>query len=135
MVWFALGYLFFHWSLDFATVPQVATTVTAMPIFVALVNLWRNNQRITTAKWVTGAAAVLGVALLITDGALNQLVAGTGQNLVGIALALGCALLVGGYTVLARPCIVRYGALRITTLSMAIAGVGLWAVVGLLRGL
>ena len=35
----ALGYLLFHWSLDFATVPQVATIVTTIPIFVGLVNL------------------------------------------------------------------------------------------------
>ena len=28
----ASAYLFFHWSLDYATVPQVATVVTTIPI-------------------------------------------------------------------------------------------------------
>ncbi|MBW2204662.1 MAG: EamA family transporter, partial [Deltaproteobacteria bacterium] len=31
-------YLMFHWSLDYATVPQVATAVTTVPIFVGLLN-------------------------------------------------------------------------------------------------
>ena len=52
-----IGYLLFHWALDFATVPQVATMVTASPIYVALVNLRLNKEPITTAKWVTGIAA------------------------------------------------------------------------------
>lgn len=38
----SIGYLLFHWSLDFATVPQVATMVTTIPIFVGLANLWLN---------------------------------------------------------------------------------------------
>lgn len=131
LIWFALGYLAFHWALDFATVPQVATTVTTMPIFVALVNLWRNAQPITLAKWVTGIAAVAGVALLITDGALHQLT-GAGRSLIGLLLAIACAVLVGGYTVLARPLIGRFGALRITTISIVIGALGLWFLVGLL---
>ncbi len=129
-----IGYLLFHWSLDFATVPQVATTVTAAPIYVALINLWRNREPITTAKWVTGAAAVVGVALLVTDGAIAQL-AGTGRNLVGMVLVIASASLIGGFTVFARPLIARYGALRITTLSMAISGLGLWLLVALVWGI
>ena len=35
----SLAYLFFHWSLDFASVIQVATLVTTIPIFVGLINL------------------------------------------------------------------------------------------------
>lgn len=125
-----VGYLLFHWSLDFATVPQVATTVTAAPIYVALVNLWLNKEPITTAKWVTGIAALVGVALLVTDGALAQL-AGTGRNLLGIMLVICSSFLIGGFAVVARPYIRRYGALRIIALSTAIAGLGLWLLVGL----
>jgi len=68
-----LPYLLFHWSLDFATVPQVATMVTIMPIFVGLVNLRLNKQPISAPKIVTGVAALLGVALLLTDGYLAKL--------------------------------------------------------------
>ena len=38
-----LGYLLFHWSLDFATVPQVATMVTTIPVFVGIANLLQNK--------------------------------------------------------------------------------------------
>lgn len=125
-----LGYLLFHWSLDFATVPQVATMVTTIPIFVGLVNLWLNKQPFSTAKIITGISALLGVALLITDGYLAKL-AGAGQNLIGVLMALGCAAVVAAYTVMVRPIIVKYGALRITAVTMFIGAIGLWLVVGL----
>ena len=35
-------YLFFHWALDYATVIQVATVTTTIPIFVGLAN-WAVN--------------------------------------------------------------------------------------------
>ncbi len=130
---FAVAYLFFHWSLDFATVPQVATTVTTIPIFLALVNQWRTGQRITPVKWITGIAAVVAIAFLITDGALEQL-AGTGDDLIGILMALATALFGGGFMVFAKPYFTKYGAMRMTTLSIAIAAVALWLGVGLLFG-
>jgi drug/metabolite transporter (DMT)-like permease len=125
-----LGYLLFHWSLDYATVPQVATMVTMIPIFVGLVNLWLNKQSFTGAKITSGISAMIGVALLITDGYLAEL-AGAGQNLIGILMSLGCAAVMAGYTVMVRPIIARYGALRITALTMFMGAVGLWIVVGL----
>ncbi len=124
-----IGYLLFHLALDYATVPQVATTVTAAPIYVALVNRWLNKEPITTAKWVTGIAALVAVALLLTDGALTQL-AGGRRNLLGIALVILSAFLIGGFTVIAKPYIGKYGALRVTTLSTALSGIGLWLIVG-----
>ena len=133
LICICIGYLLYHWALDFATVPQVATVVTASPIYVALVNQWRNREPITTAKWVTGAAAMAGVVLLVTDGALAQL-AGSGRNLLGMVLVICSSFLIGGFVVLAKPYIGRYGALPITTLSMAIAGLGLWLLVGVAWG-
>ncbi len=129
-----IGYLIFHLALDYATVPQVATTVTAAPIYVALVNRWLNKEPITKAKWVTGIAALIAVAFLLTDGALTQL-AGGGRNLLGIGLVICSAFLIGGFTVVAKPYIGKYGALRITALSMALSGLGLWLIVGVLWGI
>ena len=135
LVWLSLlgvtiGYLLFHWSLDFASVPQVATVVTTIPIMVGLVNLWLNRQPFTGAKIISGISATLGVALLITDGYLAKL-AGAGQSLVGVLMILGCALVIGAYTVMVRPIIVKYGALRITAITMFMGAVGLWVVVGI----
>ena len=129
----SLAYLLFHWALDYATVTQVATLVSTIPIFVGLSNLVINRQPITGAKWLTGTAAVLGVALLITDGYFDRLL-GTGSSLIGVFMSLGCAALVAAYTVLIKPVVGQYGALRITALSMFIGGIGLWLVVGLFWG-
>jgi len=125
-----LGYLLFHWSLDFATVPQVATVVTTIPIFVGLANLAINKQPFTGAKLISGLCAMVGVALLSTDGYLAKL-AGVGGNLIGIFMVMGCAGVVAAYTVMVRPIIAEYGALRITAITMSIGAVGLWLVVGL----
>jgi drug/metabolite transporter (DMT)-like permease len=126
----SLGYLLFHWSLDFATIPQVATMVTTIPIFVGLVNLWINKQSFSGAKIASGISAMFGVALLITDGYLAKL-AGASGNLIGVLMAMGCAAVVAVYTVMVRPIIGKYGALRITAITMFLGAIGLWIVVGL----
>ena len=135
LIWLSLlgvtaGYLAFHWSLDFASIPQVATTVTTIPIFVALANLLVNRQAITAAKMVSGLCAVTGIALLITDGYLARL-AGSGDNILGIMLAISCACAVATFSVLARPIVAIYGALRIAAITMMLGGIGLWLVVGI----
>jgi len=128
-----IGYLVFHWSLDFASVPQVATVVTTIPIFVAISTLLINGQRISRSKAASGACAVIGIALLITDGYLAKL-AGSAESLLGIFLAMACAAAVGAYSVLIRPIVAEYGALRITAISMVMGAIGLWIVVGLVFG-
>ena len=126
----SLGYLFFHWSLDFATVPQVATMVTTIPIFVGLANLWLNKEPFSWPKITSGVSAMVGVALLITDGYLAKL-AGSGESFIGIFMAIGCAAVVATYSVVIRPIIGRYGALRITAITMFMGAIGLWIVAGL----
>ena len=123
------AYLFFHWALDYATVVQVGTMVTTIPIFVGLANLIINKVSISTAKLVSGVAAIVGVALLLTDGVLSQLT-GDSRSITGILMALACAALGSIYAVLAKPLIVEHGAIRITTISMTIGAIGLWVIVG-----
>ncbi len=133
MLGVTIAYLAFHWSLDFATVPQVATLVTGIPIFVVLFASFVDRTRMTGVKLATGGLALVGVALLVTDGYLAEL-AGARRNLFGMALVLCCAASVAGYVVWIRPLIVEYGALRATALTMSIGGAGLWIVVGLAWG-
>ncbi len=130
MLGVTIGYLLFHWSLDYATVPQVATMVTTIPIFVGLANLWLTKQSFSKTKMITGFCALVGVALLITDGYLAKL-AGSGQSFIGVMMVIGCAAAVAVYTVMIRPVIAEFGALRITAVTMSIGAVGLWLVVGL----
>ena len=129
IVGFTLAYLAFHWSLDFATAVQVGTLVTTIPIFVGIANLVINRVPFPTPKIIIAVAAVVGIALLLTDGLLFEL-AGREGSLIGIGLAIGCAALVAVYAVAARPLIVTYGALRITTITMVIGTVFLWLLVG-----
>jgi len=129
----ALAYLFFHWSLDYASVPQVATVVTTAPIFVGLINAAVNKVALSTAKIVSGIGAVLAVAFLVTGGALSAL-AGDVDSLIGIVMAILCALFMSVYLVLAKPYIAKWGALRITAITLFIGGAMLWLGVGLLFG-
>ncbi len=124
-----LAYLAFHWALDYASVIQVATVTTTIPIFVGLANWVVNGQRPGTVKMVTGVMATLAVALLVTDGALNALV-GSGHTLWGVLLAMACVTLGSFYAVMVKPVMSRHGGLRIIALTMMIGGIGLWLLVG-----
>jgi len=92
-------YLAFHWSLDYASVIQIATFITTMPIWVGLTNLWINKQPFTLVKVVTAAMALDGIVLLLTDGAL-ELIEGDANSLIGIGLVSVCAALGSGYAVI-----------------------------------
>jgi drug/metabolite transporter (DMT)-like permease len=129
----ACTYLFFHWSLDYATVPQVATVVTTIPIFVGLINLYVNKVSFGVTKIISGLGAFFGVILLITDGALLAL-SGNASNLIGIFMAIMCALLMSGYLVMIKSYIKEFGALRITAITLFFGGFILWIGVGLLFG-
>ena len=128
------AYLAFHWALDFASVVQVATIVTTIPIFVGLANLAINGTPLSTVKLVTGAMATLGVVVLLTDGYLGDLTGET-RTLYGVLLALTCAALAAVYSVLVKPFMAEHGALTVTTSSLLIGAVGLWVTVGLGWGL
>ncbi|MEX2518941.1 MAG: DMT family transporter [Paracoccaceae bacterium] len=124
------AYLAFHWALDFASVIQVATVVTTIPIFVGLINRVVNGERISAVKLVTGVMAMAGIAFLLTDGYLGAL-AGGSETIWGVLLAIVCAALGSGYAVLAKPYMVRHGGMRITTLALMIGAAGLFVIVGL----
>ena len=129
-----MGQLFFHWSLDFATVTQVATMVTTMPILVVILDHLIHKGPISTPRIISGLGAFCGVVLLLTDGYLGQL-GGAGATLPGLILALACAVVGALYMVLVRPVIQEYGAIRIITLTFIIGAVGLWLVVGTAWGI
>lgn len=129
-----LTYLAFHWALDYATVIQVATVTTTIPIFVALANRVVNGVPPTATKVVTGLMATAGVLLLLTDGALDML-RGDGHTLWGVLLAMACAAMGSFYAVMVKPVMARHGGLRIIALTMMIGGIGLWLLVGAAWGI
>ncbi|MEM7022834.1 MAG: DMT family transporter [Pseudomonadota bacterium] len=130
----ALAQLLFHWSLDFASVTQIATLVTISPILVVIFNWLLFKGQISTPKIVSGVGAFGGVVFLMTDGYLAEL-AGRSGAIYGILLALSCATIGAFYMVLVRPLILQYGAIRMTTYTFAIGAVGLWLAVAGIWGI
>lgn len=129
----ALGQLIFHWSLDFASVVQVATVVTGIPIAVVFVDRIINGTPITAPKIVSGIGAFIGVVLLLTNGMSEDVGLG-GDSLIGTVLALICAIIGGVYIVLAKPLIQTHGPVRMTAYTFIIGFFFLYAVVGLAWG-
>jgi drug/metabolite transporter, DME family len=129
----SIAYLAFHISLDYASIVQVGTIVTTIPILVGLANLIINKAPVSLQRMITGIAAITGVALLLTDGYLARL-AGDASALIGMGLALVCALFTAIYLVQARPLIEKHGSLAITTITMTIGAIGLWLIVGIVWG-
>ena len=131
----ALAQLIFHWSLEYATVIQVATLVTTMPIWVVIVNALVHKTSIPAAKIASGIGATVGVVLLMTDGYLHQLTESSSMAFVGVLMALACALIGAVYMVLVKPLINQYGATRMTAYTFALGAIGLWLAVGAAWGI
>lgn len=129
----ALGQLIFHWALDFASVVQVATIVTGIPIAVVVVDRLVNGTPMTAPKLVSGLGAFIGVVLLLTNGAAADVQFG-GPNLIGTLMALACAVIGGFYIVLAKPLVQAYGPVRMTAYTFALGFFFLYVVVGLAWG-
>ena len=51
----------FHWSLDFASVDQVPTIVTTMPILVVVVDRIINKSPVSAPKIASGIGAFIGL--------------------------------------------------------------------------
>ena len=126
----ASGQLIFHWALDFTSVVQVATIVTAIPIFYVLTDRVVNGTRLTRPKMVSGIGAFIGVALLLTNGFEADLGL-TGDDLIGTLMALASGVTGGVYLVVARPLVTEYGPVRMTAYTFFTGFFLLWTVVGL----
>ena len=62
------GQFLFHWALDYASVVEVATLVTTMPILVVFVAKLVDGTAIGPAKLISGTGAFLGCVFLLSDG-------------------------------------------------------------------
>ena len=130
----AFGQFLFHWALDFATVVQVATMVTIMPIGVVFVARIVEKTKITPPKIISGVGAFLGCLFLLTDGYIEQ-ISGNENNLIGIYLSIGCALIGSIYLVLVKPYVNLYGPIRMTTYTFVLGFIALYPSIGLIWGI
>ena len=130
----AFGQFLFHWALDFASVVQVATMVTIMPIGVVFVARVVEGTIITPPKIISGIGAFLGCVFLLTDGYLDQL-SGSGNSIIGIYLSIGCAIIGSVYLVLVKPYVQDYGPIRMTTYTFVLGFIALYPSIGLIWGI
>ncbi len=130
----SVSQLIFHWSLDFTSIVQVATVVTAIPIFYVITDWVINGVPLTRPKMISGIGAFIGVVLLLTNG-FEAEVGFQGDDLIGTLMALTCGIMGGVYLVLARPLVVEYGPVRMTAYTFFIGFFILWIVVGLFWGI
>jgi len=126
----SLSQLIFHWALDFTSVVQVATMVTAIPIFYVITDRIVNGTALTKQKIVSGVGAFLGVVLLLTNGFEAELGL-SGRDLIGTLMALACGITGGIYLVITRPLVIAYGPVHMTAFTFFLGFFILWIVVGL----
>ncbi len=127
----SFGQFLFHWALDFASVVQVATMITIMPIVVVFVAKFVEGTKVTPPKIVSGVGAFLGCIFLLTDGYLERLT-GTGYSLIGIYLTIGAALIGAIYLVLVKPYVIKFGPIRITTYTFFFGFIAIYPLIGLI---
>jgi len=129
----AFSQFLFHWALDFASVVQVATMITIMPIGVVFVSRIIEGVKITIPKMISGIGAFFSCIFLLTDGYLDQLTSG-GNSLIGIILSITCALIGAFYIVLVKPYIQKYGSIRMTTYTFLFGFLVLYPIIGIIWG-
>ena len=127
----SFGQFLFHWALDYASVVQVATMITIMPIVVVFVAKFIEGTNITPPKIISGIGAFLGCIFLLTDGYLEKL-SGSGHSLIGINLTIGAAIIGAIYLVLVKPYVQKYGPIRITTYTFFFGFFAIYPIIGLI---
>tara|TARA_B100000579_G_scaffold387052_1_gene359203 strand:- start:578 stop:1588 length:1011 start_codon:yes stop_codon:yes gene_type:complete len=130
----SFGQLLFHWALDYASVVQVATMITIMPIAVVFAAKFIEGLKITPPKIISGIGAFLGCIFLLTDGYLEKL-SGSGNSLFGIYLTIASALIGAIYLVLVKPYVQKFGPIRITTYTFLFGFIALYPIIGLIWGI
>ena len=109
-----------HGALLFATVP----------IWIFLGALFYLKERFNWRRTIGMVVALLGVALVISSGAVDMGV----EYLLGDLLILMAVMAWAAYTVLGKPLVVKYGAFRVTAYALS-SGTALYFPFGLFRAL
>ena len=110
-------------SLQFTSVASSVLLVNTAPVFVALLSWLTGRDRPTVRTWVAVGLASAGAAV-IASGAMDDR-----TSLMGALLALGGAVAMAGYLMLAREAQRRLAYLPYVTVAYVTAALVLWAAV------
>lgn len=109
-------------SLRYTSVAASVLLVNTAPVFVALLG-WMTGRRPSAATWASVVLATAGAAVIAVDGL------GGGDSLTGDLLALGGALAMACYLMLAREAQRGLGYLPYIGITYASAALVLWVAV------
>jgi drug/metabolite transporter (DMT)-like permease len=122
----------YHLSLNygerFISADLASLIVASMPVMVALLSRAVLHEEVNATKWAGIGVALAGVAVLIlrgTPGAHIHV-----DSLTGAAVAAMAPIAWAVYTVVSKPLVAKYGALRLTTIAM-VTGTALIAPAGI----
>ena len=113
-----LNQLTFTYAVDYTAAANVALILAAAPAFAAVFAVMLGHERVRPAHWLALGVSLIGVGLVVVGG--SDL---AGFSLRGDLLAVGAALTWAAYTVMLRPLLGRYSAIRISALVILVGAV------------
>jgi drug/metabolite transporter (DMT)-like permease len=113
-----LNQLTFTYAVDYTAAANVALILAAAPAFAAVFAVMLGHERVRPAHWLALGVSLVGVGLVVMGG--SDL---AGFSLRGDLLAVGAALTWAAYTVMLRPLLGRYSAIRISALVILVGAV------------
>ena len=113
-----LNQLTFTYAVDYTAAANVALILAAAPAFAAVFAVMLAHERVRPAHWLALGVSLVGVGLVVVGG--SDL---AGFSLRGDLLAVGAALTWAAYTVMLRPLLGRYSAIRISALVILVGAV------------
>ena len=114
--------IFFILGLDATLAGNSALVLSITPVFITVFSVGLRHERLSAVVWAGALISVAGVAFVILGGTR---VAFAGHTVRGDLLTLVAALCWALYTVTLAPFVRRYGALRMTAVTLYIGGAGL----------
>ncbi len=113
--------VFFMEGLQYTTAANSALLISLSPLFGAVIQAASGNEKFTARAGSGLALASVGVLLVIRSH--HGEVRFTSSGVIGDLLTLCATLTWALYTIMAKPLLERYSALKVTAYSMAAGGV------------
>jgi drug/metabolite transporter (DMT)-like permease len=113
--------IFFMYGLKYTSAANSALLISLSPLFGALIQAATGNEKLTARAGSGLGLASVGVFLIIRSH--HGEVSFTSSGVIGDLLTLCATLTWALYTIMAKPLLERYSAMKVTAYSMAAGGV------------
>lgn len=113
----------FIFGLDWTLAGNASLMLATVPVFAGLLSSLAGHERLAGGAWAGIVASFVGIGLVVLGGA--QAVGFQAATVRGDLAMLAAAVAWAAYTVGSSPLVRRYGALRVTGVTMWIGTAGL----------